>query len=86
MANKKGEIIDTTIRHIAERGDSFSTAQIASEIGCSQSLIFRYYRSKDHLMSECFDRICHELKVIFKSVNVPDVLVRESVIEYMVNV
>lgn len=66
MANKNEAIIDAGIRRIADHGPSFSTGQIASDLKCSQALIFRYYRTKEGLMSACFDRVCHELKLIPK--------------------
>ena len=46
MANKKQAIVDAAIRRIAEEGCSFSTGQVASDLQCSQSLIFRYFPSK----------------------------------------
>lgn len=86
MVNKKEAIVDAAIRRIAEQGNSFSTGQVASDLGCSQSLIFRYYRTKEGLMSACFDRVCHELKLILKGVEIPQVLTRESIDGYMLDV
>lgn len=43
MANKRDAIIDATIKRIAEQGGSFSTGQVASDVGCSQSLVFKYF-------------------------------------------
>ena len=86
MANKKEAIIDAGIRRIADQGPSFSTGQIASDLKCSQALIFRYYRTKEGLMSACFDRVCHELKLILKGVEVPSRLTKESIDMYMIDV
>ena len=86
MVNKKREIVDATIRRIADMGNSFSTAQIAADVGCSQSLVFRYYKTKERLMSECFDAVCHELKLVIQEVEVPRNLTRESVDCYMIEV
>lgn len=47
MANKKEAIVDAAIRRIANHGGFFSTGQIASDLDCSQSLVFRYYPSKE---------------------------------------
>ena len=84
MVNKRKAIVDATIRRIAEMGSSFSTGQIAFDVGCSQSLIFRYYETKERLMSECFDAVCHELRLILQAVGVPQVLTRESINCYMI--
>lgn len=83
MANKKDAIVETAIRRIAEHGSTFTTEQVASDLGCSQSLIFRYYRTKEELMSACFDRVCHELKLILKGVELAPELNRDSVKRYM---
>ena len=73
MANKKKEIIEAAIVRISEQGDSFSTSQIADDVGCSQSLLFRYYRTKEGLMLACFDEVCHELMSVLKGVELPAV-------------
>ena len=86
MPNKKEAILETAVRYIAEQGGSFSTEQIASDLGCSQSLIFRYYHTKDNLISACFDWICHELRLVLKEVEIPRVLSKESIDGYILNV
>ena len=86
MTNKKEAIVDAAVHRIAEQGSAFSTGQVASDLGCSQSLVFRYYRSKEVLMSACFDRVCHELKLVLKGVEVPRILTRESIDGYLIDV
>ena len=86
MTNKKDSIVDAAIHRIATQGCTFTTGQIASDVDCSQSLIFRYYPSKESLVSACFDKVCHELKLILKGVNVPMRLTRESIDEYTIEV
>jgi AcrR family transcriptional regulator len=66
MACKKDFILETTIKHIAIFGGSFSTERIAGDVGCSQSLIFRYYHNKEELMRMCFDSICHDILEVLK--------------------
>ena len=43
MANRKNAIIEATIRRISTQGDTFSTSQIAEDVGCSQALVFRFW-------------------------------------------
>lgn len=86
MANKKAAIVDATIRRIAEQGNSFTTGQVASDLSCSQALIFRYYRTKEELLSVCFDRVCHELKVVLRGVSLPKTMTRDSINGYIVEV
>ena len=86
MTNKKGDIIGAAIHRIAMQGDSFSAAQIAADVGCSQSLLFRYYGTKDGLMSACFDTVCHELMGVLRGVEVPGRPDIEKVNRYIIRV
>ena len=86
MANRKNAIIEATIRRISTQGDTFSTSQIAEDVGCSQALVFRYYRTKEGLMSACFDSICHELVTVLRSVETPDNPDTEKVNLYAISV
>ena len=83
MTNKKEAILDATIDRIAEQGFSFSTVQITSDVGCSQSLVFRYFPTKEKLISESFNKVCRELELALKQVKLPDVLTRESLNDYI---
>ena len=84
MTNKREAIIDAGIRRIADQGCSFTTGQIASDLECSQALIFRYYRTKEGLMTACFEKVCHELMLVMKGVELPSKLTRESIDGYMI--
>ena len=85
MANRKGAIIDAVIDHIAREGDCFSTAQIAADVGCSQSLIFRYFETKEGLIAACFDRVCRDLLRVLKGVPHPTKYDVESINQYMLD-
>ncbi|MBR1888561.1 MAG: TetR/AcrR family transcriptional regulator [Candidatus Methanomethylophilus sp.] len=84
MANKREAIVDATIRHIAEQGGSFPTSLIAEDVGCSQSLIFRYFGSKELLFSACFDKVCLELKEMVSQVELPSDINRNSMNDYLI--
>lgn len=86
MANKRKAIIEAAITRISEQGDNFSTGQVASDVGCSQSLVFRYFVTKEGLMSACFDQVCHELMQTLRDVTVPKVTDAESVRYFMIDV
>lgn len=86
MANKRDAIIDAAIGRISEEGGGFSTAQIAADAGCSQSLVFRYFDTKEGLMSACFERVCHELLQTLRGVAVPKDPDTDSVRAFMMDV
>lgn len=86
MTNKKIDIINAAIIRFIEDGDSFSTIEISKDVGCSQSLIFRYYGSKDGLIDACFDHICHDIRMHLETVPLPDEIDAYSFNRYMLDV
>lgn len=86
VTNKKDTILETTIKHIAIFGDSFSTERIAEDVGCSQSLIFRYYHNKKELMRMCFDSVCHDMLAVLKSISFPLEVTPDSINNYILEI
>ena len=86
MTNKKSTIIRATIERLIGEGTSFSTEDVAKDVGCSQSLIFRYYGTKEGLISACFDEICREIRIELEKVPFPKVIDSGNIQDYMMDV
>ena len=82
MTNKREVILQSAIVRIAEQGDSFTTQQVAMDAMCSQSLIFKYFETKEKLMDECFIRVCRDTLDNLRSVKIPETLTKESLDSY----
>lgn len=66
---KKDMILDTAMSLMAREGmPDFSLKKIASEIGCSEALIYRYYPSKKDLVRACMNRTTELDMVLFGEV------------------
>ncbi len=81
--NKRQDIIDVTIELYHLKGDSASLGDIAEAVGCSKTLILHYFGSRKGLMSSCFDSICHEIRLRFDLVDVPEDDTDSSMKEHM---
>lgn len=86
MTNKKLAIIEATIERLIREGRTFSTEDVAKDVGCSQSLIFRYCRTKDDIVSVCFDEICHEIRIELDKVPFPEKVDSNTILNYMMDV
>ena len=86
MTNKKLAIIEATIERLIREGRTFSTEDMAKDVGCSQSLIFRYCRTKDDIVSVCFDEICHEIRIELDKVPFPEKVDSNTILNYMMDV
>ena len=86
MTNKREQIIQSAIVRIAEQGGTFTTDQVAYDAGCSQSLVFRHFGSKEGLMEECFKRVCQEIIDILHFVELPDQLTKDSLNRYAMDI
>ena len=49
-------ILDAAISFFAENGFSAQTRELATEIGVSQSLIYRYFKSKEDLVEQVYQK------------------------------
>ena len=86
MTTRKPEIIEAAIQRYADEGSAFSTEDVARDVGCSQSLIFKYFGTKKGLISACFDEICHEIRLELDKVPFPERIDSHSVQRYMMDV
>ena len=84
--NRRQQIIEAAIERIAEDGIRFSTEDIARDIGCSQSLIFKYFERKGDLIQECFVVVCRKVSVVVSSVVAPAKYDYDSVIGYLMEI
>ena len=71
------------IRLYHSKGETVSLDDIANEVGCSKTLIIHYFGSRSKLFSECFSKICHEVRLAFDGVEAPEGISKESMREYL---
>jgi len=74
-------IKDTTMKLIAKNGlASFSMRQITDECGINESLMYRYFETKENLLKQCYEVLYQKIIAVHKDVDV-DKLRRGEVIE-----
>ncbi|WP_033163236.1 TetR/AcrR family transcriptional regulator [Sharpea azabuensis] len=74
-------IMDTTMKIIAKNGlASFSMRQITDECGINESLMYRYFETKENLLKQCYEVLYQKIIAVHKDVDV-DKLRRGEVIE-----
>lgn len=55
-ADRKVEILDASMKMVCEHGlPAFTTKKVAEYMGISESLIYKYFPSKDNLLYDCFE-------------------------------
>lgn len=63
MATKEEEIIKATMDAVAEGGiDALTVKAIAKRIGCSDTLIFKYFHDKENLIKCCLREVSEQLR------------------------
>ncbi|HBR99084.1 MAG TPA: TetR family transcriptional regulator, partial [Gammaproteobacteria bacterium] len=50
-------IVSGAIDLVAERGFAFSTRELADHLGMSQSLLYRYFATKEALIDKIYERV-----------------------------
>lgn len=50
-------IVTGAIEFVAERGLGFSTRELANHLGISQSLLYRYFTTKEELVEKIYERV-----------------------------
>lgn len=56
-AERERQILDGAVDFFAERGFAADTRLLAAHLGVSQSLVFRYFGSKDALVERVYERV-----------------------------
>ena len=80
--NKEPCIREATIQLFHSRGGHFSLRDVATQVGCSKTLIIHYFGSKSGLLSNCFESICKEMKEGFDQTPIPEDHSKEAMREY----
>ena len=64
-------IMDTTMKIIAKNGlASFSMRQITDECGINESLMYRYFETKENLLKQCYEVLYQKIIAVHKDVDV----------------
>lgn len=83
MTTKKDQILDKTIEVLGRDGLHTSLKVVADELGCAESLIYRYYESNDNIKALCFRLICREIISNLQSIPFPEETTDEKIIAYI---
>ncbi len=66
-SDRKAEILDASMKIVCEYGlPSFTTKKVASYMGISESLIYKYFASKDKLLYSCFEVVHRKSAALMK--------------------
>ena len=64
-------IMDTTMKIIAKNGlASFSMRQITDECGINESLMYRYFETRENLLKKCYEVLYHKIIAVHKDVDI----------------
>lgn len=80
--NKKQQIIESSIAIMGREGLGCSMKLITKDAGCSETLIYKYFDTREKLTAACFNSICHDIREALKDVEKPDSMDRSRIIEY----
>lgn len=83
--DRKEAIILKTIEIVSRDGLGTTTKAIMKEMGFSESLAYRYFESKEDLISQAFRRVCRDMIDFVKTVKFPDDPTPDNIMEYMKN-
>lgn len=68
-SDRKSEILDASMKMVCEHGLlSFTTKKVASYMGISESLIYKYFVSKDKLLYSCFEVVHKKVAALMEQV------------------
>ena len=64
-------IKDTTMKLIAKNGlASFSMRQITDECGINESLMYRYFETRENLLKKCYEELYYKIIAVHKEVDI----------------
>ena len=68
-SDRKAEILDASMKMVCEHGlSSFTTKKVASYMGISDSLIYKYFVSKEKLLYSCFEVVHRKVAALMEQV------------------
>lgn len=72
-SNRKAEILDASMKVVCEYGlSSFTAKKVAAYMGISESLIYKYFVSKDKLLYNCFEVVHKKVAALMgQIINMP---------------
>ncbi len=68
-SDRKTEILDASMKMVCEHGlSSFTTKKVAQYMGISESLIYKYFASKDKLLYNCFEVVHRKAAALMEQI------------------
>lgn len=81
--DRKTEILQVTMQIISESGlDTFSMKKVTERMGVAESLLYKYYPTKEILLYSAFENVHEEIGSLFDGVEIPTVSNKEELLEY----
>ena len=81
--DRKTEILQVTMRIISESGlDTFSMKKVTERMGVAESLLYKYYPTKEIQLYSAFESVHEEIGSLFDDVEIPTVSNKEEILEY----
>lgn len=56
-SDREQQILETAINFVAQRGLGFTTRELAKALSVSQPLLYRYFKSKDELLTRIYEEV-----------------------------
>ena len=79
--DRKNEFLETTMKIISESGlDNFAMKKVTLRMGVSESLLYKYYPTKEELLYSCFESVHKEIGGLFQETKFPMIESREELV------
>ncbi|MBE6525287.1 MAG: TetR/AcrR family transcriptional regulator [Thermoplasmata archaeon] len=82
ITNRKNKIVECAINIMGIHGLNCSMDMVTKEADCSDTLIYKYFKSRNGLIAACHERICEEVIKEVRKVPFPEEIEKEYVMEY----
>lgn len=72
MQSTEAAMLQTTMDIVAEKGlDGFSMKQVTTRMGVAESLLYKYFGTKENLLYQCFLVVNRQIGALFENVTLP---------------
>lgn len=82
--DRRNEFLQTTMQIVAENGlDNFAMKKVTDRMGVSESLLYKYYPTKEDLLYSCFESVHKSISSLFTDMPFPSFTTFEEGVEYI---
>lgn len=84
MRETEKELLHTTMDIVAEKGlDGFSMKRVTNRVGVAESLIYKYFETKENLLKQCFMYVNGRIADLFSDVRMPSINSPEDIEQFL---